>query len=381
MSEHPHHVKLEYHPGLPLRNGKLFMWLFLSTEIMFFAGLIGSYIVLRFGSPTWPRPHDVHLSEPLGALNTFVLICSSVAIVLALESAKKNQTSLAKGWMLLTLALGSVFLGVKAFEYQSKFSHGIYPSSTTRQIFEKADLNYAAAVRARLDEISRSLQEDDAELATMESEATDLPEAVKTLAARERELAQATDLDEDEQKELAAARKNLIRHHERLTEIKRQLPQLKRTTEQRAQRLEIVNNLRSQTVMPLEQFAARSTDPLAAHNALIGLAHAVQPPAHAPHATEVHHAAGEQAAGWNDQYPWLKLPLVIPGGNLWASTYFLLTGIHAIHVTFGLIVFLILCLPWVRLDVMKAGVIENVGLYWHFVDLVWIFLFPVLYLF
>ena len=47
--DHGHgHVTLVYHPGLPLNNGKLCMWLFLSTEIMFFAGLIGTYIVLRF---------------------------------------------------------------------------------------------------------------------------------------------------------------------------------------------------------------------------------------------------------------------------------------------------------------------------------------------
>ena len=74
--DHAHgHVKLEYHPGLPLPNGKLCMWLFLSTEIMFFAGLIGTYIVLRFGAPdnTWPAPHDVHLAEYIGAFNTFVL--------------------------------------------------------------------------------------------------------------------------------------------------------------------------------------------------------------------------------------------------------------------------------------------------------------------
>src|SRR5450755_4810836 len=82
------HITLEYQPGLPLSNGKLIVWLFLSTEIMFFAGLIGTYIVLRFGAPTWPLPHEVHLSEPIGAFNTFVLICSSVTIVLGLEAAR-----------------------------------------------------------------------------------------------------------------------------------------------------------------------------------------------------------------------------------------------------------------------------------------------------
>ena len=67
------------------------------------------------------------LSEPIGAFNTFVLICSSVTIVLALEAAKLNQASKAKGYILLTFLLGSVFLGIKMYEYSQKFSHGIYP--------------------------------------------------------------------------------------------------------------------------------------------------------------------------------------------------------------------------------------------------------------
>ena len=102
-----HHapLALEYEPGLPLTNGKLIVWLFLSTEIMFFAGLIGTYIVLRFGAPMWPKPHDVHLSEPIGAFNTFVLICSSVTIVLGFEAAKKNKAGLAKAWVLATFLL------------------------------------------------------------------------------------------------------------------------------------------------------------------------------------------------------------------------------------------------------------------------------------
>jgi cytochrome c oxidase subunit 3 len=158
--DHGHgHLKLAYQPSLPLGNGKLCLWLFLSTEIMFFAGLIGSYIVLRFGAPmgTWPSPHDVHLVEPIGAFNTFVLICSSVTIVLGLEAAKKNMAAVAKGWLFLTLVLGSVFLGVKGYEYKAKFDHGIYPARPHSLIYEKADLNYVAAVRERLAGLEKSL--------------------------------------------------------------------------------------------------------------------------------------------------------------------------------------------------------------------------------
>src|SRR5215813_13308241 len=122
-----HGSKFSYQPALPIPNGKTCLWLFLSTEIMFFAGLIGTYIVLRFGAIAWPTPEDVHLSEPIGAFNTFVLICSSVTIVLALEAGKANKSGLARLFLLVTLILGSVFLGVKMYEYRAKFQHGIYP--------------------------------------------------------------------------------------------------------------------------------------------------------------------------------------------------------------------------------------------------------------
>ncbi|MEI6240158.1 MAG: cytochrome c oxidase subunit 3 [Planctomycetia bacterium] len=296
------HVTLQYQPGLPLSKGKLIMWLFLSTEIMFFAALLGSYVVLRFGAAVWPKPHHVHLSEPIGAFNTFVLICSSVTIVLALEAARASKTGLAKFWMVLTLALGTLFLGVKAYEYQAKFSHGIYPWSPRSRVFEKPDLYYGSAVRARLGE----------------------PAMIDRLK----------ELDDTPEDKLTA---DEISGRRRLKQIR----QMVTSPDQQPFDLAVV----ADQVMPLP---AEGADAHGAH-------------------------------GLNDTFPWLKLPAVIPGGTMWASTYFLLTGFHAIHVLVGLIVFAILLLY--TLGPKRAGMIENAGLYWHFVDLVWIFLFPLLYLF
>ena len=146
------HLTLTYEPGLPLSNSKLIIWLFLSTEIMFFAALIGVFIVIRFGAPAWPMAHEVFLSEPIGAFNTFVLICSSVSIVLALEAARANKAGLAKGLMVLTLLLGSLFLIVKGFEYNHKFEHGIYPMAPRSRIYERPDLYFGSAVRERLND-------------------------------------------------------------------------------------------------------------------------------------------------------------------------------------------------------------------------------------
>ncbi len=316
-----HALVLEYEPGLPISRGKLFMWLFLSTEIMFFAALIGTYIVLRFGAPAWPAPADVHLHEPTGAFNTFVLICSSVTIVLALESARRNQSAAARGWLLLTFLLGSLFLSVKGFEYNAKFSHGIYPRKPRSRIYENADIYYVSAVRDRLQDIEVALQ-------TIEE-----PTA-----------------EDDERLQLC---QTLL--------AEKVLPAEKLLT------------------TPAELLVAAGKDPNAGWGAVEALAGEITP-AHHVAAAEPHSApAAATATGLNDQYPWLKLPIYIPGGNMWASTYFLLTGFHALHVLVGLIAFAIL-LP-MRFTAANAGVIENVGLYWHFVDLVWIFLFPLLYLF
>ena len=67
-------------------------------------------------------------------------------------------------------------------------------------------------------------------------------------------------------------------------------------------------------------------------------------------------------------------------GNLFASTYFLMTGFHAIHVVVGIILFAMVLMQGSQLDAKWTDWVENSGLYWHFVDLVWIFLFPLLYI-
>jgi cytochrome c oxidase subunit III len=67
-------------------------------------------------------------------------------------------------------------------------------------------------------------------------------------------------------------------------------------------------------------------------------------------------------------------------GNLFASMYFLMTGFHAIHVIVGMILFAVVLARWNSIGDESAQWVENSGLYWHFVDLVWIFLFPLIYI-
>jgi cytochrome c oxidase subunit 3 len=71
-----------------------------------------------------------------------------------------------------------------------------------------------------------------------------------------------------------------------------------------------------------------------------------------------------------------------PFGNLWASCYFAMTGFHALHVLGGLVIFVIILVLGARgrFGTQHTLMLELTGLYWHFVDIVWIYLFPLLYL-
>ena len=112
--------------GIP--SAKLRMWLFLASEVMFFTGLLGAYIVLRAGLPTWPHPGE-ELKIPLAALNTFILLSSSMTMALSVAAVHHADRAKARLFLILTILLGMAFLGVKGYEYSLKFAHGHYPGT------------------------------------------------------------------------------------------------------------------------------------------------------------------------------------------------------------------------------------------------------------
>lgn len=290
------------------------MWIFLATEIMFFTGLIGTYIVLRQGTPhewvesepvaqaklattpggqpesfpavtkmvqrtQWPTPHQVHLVEFLGAINTFVLIASSLTVVLAHYALGQGNVQRATMYIVVTLLLGVLFLGIKAYEYHSKWDHQILPGHVFDRVDGPRGVEYQKRIRLELEHIKEH------------------PETAGAAAARCQQL-----LEE----------------------------------------LEGKDGVPGMGPVRLGQ----------AVNALL------------------------------KEHPDLHLTPVIPYGNLWASCYFVMTGLHAIHVFGGLVIFVIILLMSAvgRLGLQHMALFEYTGLYWHFVDIVWIFLFPLLYL-
>ena len=327
--------------GIPIPNGKLGMWLFLGTEIMFFTAFIGTYIVMRMGSRGWPVDVNVtHINVNLGAINTFVLIVSSYFVVVAHDCLLSHQYSKAWNYMLITLVLGFVFLGIKSIEYTGKFQHDILPGhipENNRQAMDKVVNQFGALIDKRLQaafpkELTRETQKGE-----LDSELKSLSDKSGRTAAEEANL---------------KAYEALSRFYEEYVSLREHV------------RAEI-----SLGVPYAQLDALRKEENIAGKYAPISL-------------DEVNHKVEELlkdpqlkdlAYGLSPSHPILY-------GNLFASNYFLMTGFHAIHVIIGLLMFLIILMKGSRLSVNDAVLVENVGLYWHFVDLVWIFLFPLLYI-
>jgi cytochrome c oxidase subunit 3 len=127
---HAHHPKLQHHfytMEQQLEASTLGMWIFLVTEIMFFGGLFMAYLVYRSMYPDAWAAGSNHLNVPLGALNTAVLIISSLTMALAVRAAQVGSRKGQIVNLVLTILLGTTFLVVKYFEYKSKFEHHLVP--------------------------------------------------------------------------------------------------------------------------------------------------------------------------------------------------------------------------------------------------------------
>ncbi len=367
VAEHPipeHETKA--HMGMPLPNGKLAMWLFLVTEIMFFTGLIGTYLIIRNGTPTattpWPAPHDVHLVEWIGAFNTFVLICSSLTVVLAHWCLHTGDVKKATRYIAITLVLGCVFLGVKAVEYKAKFDHEILPGRIAEKLDGPAGIKYLRHVDKQLDHILEDPVHSGADIKADSAKSWKEYREDAEKITRGVEDAKKADPVKGAGAEIAA-KKEL---NEKLAKVVAQYDDLKflalcHTLKQNIFETnpKVVNQLvvGPTHVKECDKPDPQSKDPLAGNNPL-----------------------GEK--GILEVQPDLHLTYSIPFGNMWSSCYFAMTGFHAIHVLGGLVIFAVVLVMAYRgkFGRQHESMIELTGLYWHFVDIVWIFLFPLLYL-
>jgi cytochrome c oxidase subunit 3 len=285
--------------GDPTPPGKVAIWMFLASEIMFFIAILGTYIILRSGSPELFKKFAGVLSKPLGALNTAVLILSSLTMALAVDAAQKNNRGKTIAMLGITFLCAAAFMFIKLnFEYRDKWDHHtvVFRDSSSETGFSVADGH-----------IDRDRTTDSL---LVLRRARHMP--VPMHGRFDIHLVAEEDID----KGIVTDRGGAVAH---------------------------------QTDLP--SGSAAMTEPEKAGESEL----------------QIPRSAIAQDINY------------MPWKNIFYACYFTLTGVHGVHVLGGMIpIFLLMC------QAMRGKLYphhtEYVGLYWHFVDLVWIFLFPLLYL-
>jgi len=115
------------------------MWIFLATEVLFLGGLFAGYSVYRYTYAGPFREASQHLYASLGAINTGVLLCSSLAMALAVRAAQRGKRAQLIGFLIATMLLGLAFLGIKATEYYLEYTEHLVPLRGFDFRFEGSD--------------------------------------------------------------------------------------------------------------------------------------------------------------------------------------------------------------------------------------------------
>ncbi len=436
--EIPYTVKPRKDTGL--WNAKIGIWLFLASEVMLFGGLFSSYIFLRIGAD-YPWPQQVLAIGP-GAINTVILIASSVFVVLAWSELKLKRFRMFQFWMILVILCALAFTVIKVFyEYRVKFTHysvrlndgiTVVEGSHGHQLvdFEAT----AATIDLHSGDLSFLKDHPGSKAKTADGRTVELNDAWVSQArqdwaktAREaRKAGNPTPAYEarvefaggpvafhfDGKRDLKEHSKSLATlnsRHRLEGSVTRDIVRLE------AHALEFPVEIRSDLGVVEHTLWEKTKDEKGK------LAHQVDEefirkrskifdllPAgyHIPfekdehgHGGTRHHGGffsvhldqpfheGDSAHGHTLEIPSEHVAFFSnhgPRHSTFYAIYFTLTGLHGLHVLGGAIVlayFLFTGPGMFRREPERlANRVEVGGLFWHFVDLVWIFLFPVLYL-
>jgi heme/copper-type cytochrome/quinol oxidase subunit 3 len=107
-----------------LDTWKLGFWIFLGSETLFFGSMISTYMVYKHESVAGPLPTEI-LNIPLTLISTFVLLMSSLAMVIALDMVQRGKRGAALFWIMAVVVLGSIFLGFQAYEFTHFYHEGL----------------------------------------------------------------------------------------------------------------------------------------------------------------------------------------------------------------------------------------------------------------
>ena len=293
--DHGKYPFLAHHFDTPLQqfeSGKLGMWVFLATEVLFFGALFVMYAILRFKNPEVFSYAANYLDTILGGVNTCVLILSSLTMAVGVRAAQTNKKGLLSLCLALTLAGAIGFLVIKYFEYTHKFHLNLKWGQAFYQPVTDADAQAAKV------------------------EPTPVANPVLAITSP--------------------------------------------------------NPSAGAAVEPIVQLPPSDATAIAAPK--------TGPDGVAP--AEMVAAAGEAVHVGHKTGPHLLDPEMPANTHQFFAIYYLMTGLHGIHVLIGVGV-----IGWLLWGSLKGRYgsgyytpVDLVGLYWHVVDLVWIFLFPLFYL-
>jgi len=131
MAAIEHAAVTEHRTSTGLPNMKLAMWLFLASDCLLFGALISSYVLYRGASIVGPYPNDV-FDIPYTSVSSFVLLASSLTMVLALSAIQRGDQGRFRVWVLATALLGMTFVGGQVYEFTTFHDEGL---SLTTNLF------------------------------------------------------------------------------------------------------------------------------------------------------------------------------------------------------------------------------------------------------
>jgi cytochrome c oxidase subunit 3 len=326
---------------------------------MFFIGLLGTYIVLRSGSPHMFQFQGMTLNKTLAGINTLVLIFSSLTMALAVDAAQKAARGRLIAFLAITVLMAFGFMFIKYLEYSDKFHHYTIlakeGTGAKAQVYiydghlESLDVSVAGNVAVPSGTHFVKLTE------TVGNHSEGTPAAVLGHNGDRLDVQFDDDTKEkgtiDKSKTIPVDQKQIREKTFHINAVRRLVPKTEEI------------NVHLYTL---------PGDAASHSEAGAGPHGKAETPKEGEGAHE--HKHYDLAASDVNDFVWYG-----PQKNIFFSCYFALTGVHGLHVVGGIVPLSLLLIQALRGKAFPAHT-EYVGLYWHFVDLVWIFLFPLLYL-
>jgi heme/copper-type cytochrome/quinol oxidase subunit 3 len=407
--QQPTDAGTDHRGGSSITVGQLGMWVFISTEVMLFAGIIATYLVLRLTTMQtgWPSRADMHVSMLTGILNTLILIVSGVFVWNAWSACREDRPRAARLWLLVTMALGLAFLGIKSHEYYEKFRIGLMPIPGQNQFHERANYRYLTHVTnrlqgsiARLEARPQLSEENQQHLETLYWLKQNMAEATARNAGRTSSSFHAqlclnlmayqiyphpdtgrnvedVYLPERQRlgRELDKGYERLMLVQQRQALVRQQIGQL----EEEIQQAELLGSENEQLQQKTEWLQTKNNQQQELEVESRRLQSLIDPmQGRVDYLNELFEfGEDEEFQGINERFEQMRLPVVIPNGQAWISAYLLLTGTHALHLIAGL-----LALAWWiprKLVSRQAPALYVTCMYWQFVDAIWLVIFGFVY--